>query len=377
MAKRDYYEVLGVERGAGEDEIKKAFRRLARELHPDVNTDDPEAEEKFKEAAEAYEVLSDPERRQTYDAFGHDGLRTGGWSPRTAGAGGFQDIFEALFGRSDPLFGDLFGFGGRRGPAAGGDIGASVTITLQEVVTGTAREIAFEAVGRCERCNGNGAEPGTPIETCPRCEGAGQLREVTRTAFGQMVRAVACPECAGEGKIAESPCTECGGRGRTARRRTYELEVPPGIDSGQRIRVAGVAHEGDPGASAGDLYVEVVIEPDERFIREGTDLLTIASVSATAAMVGTTLEVPTLDGTGEIEVRAGSQHGDRVTLRGLGLPPLRGGPRGDEIVILNVIVPQNLSAEQRELAERLDETISPANLEGKGGLFSRVRRAFG
>ena len=374
---RDYYEVLGVDRGASESEIKKTFRRLARELHPDVNRDDPDAEERFKEAAEAYEVLSDPERRRVYDAFGHDGLRTGGWSPRSS-AGGFEDIFEAFFGRGDSLFGDLFG-SGRAGPAGGGDVGADVEITLPEVLTGATREVSFEAVAVCDHCNGNGAEPGTPIRTCDDCGGSGQVRRVTQTALGQLVRAGACPTCAGEGRIAEQPCEHCSGRGRVARTRTWDVDIPAGIESGQRIRIPGAGHAGDPGAPPGDLYVRVAVAQDERLRREGTDLVSVADVLATAAMLGASVTVETLDGEQEVEVPTGTQPGDHVVLRGLGLPRLHGGRRGDQHVFFNVVVPGALSGEQRELAERLDESIGPENLEGNQGkgLFARVRRAFG
>jgi molecular chaperone DnaJ len=366
-----------VDRGASEAEIKKTFRGLARELHPDVNRDDPDAEERFKEAAEAYEVLSDPERRRVYDAFGHDGLRTGGWRPRSS-AGGFEDIFEAFFGRGDSLFGDLFG-SGRAGPAGGGDVGADVEITLPEVLTGATREVSFEAVAVCDHCNGNGAEPGTPIRTCEDCGGSGQVRRVTQTALGQLVRAGACPTCGGEGRIAEQPCEHCSGRGRVARTRTWDVDIPAGIESGQRIRIPGAGHAGDPGAPPGDLYVRVTVAEDERLRREGTDLVSVADVLATAAMLGASVTVETLDGEQEVDVPAGTQPGDHVVLRGLGLPRLHGGRRGDQHVFFNVVVPGALSGEQRELAERLDESIGPENLEGNQGkgLFARVRRAFG
>jgi molecular chaperone DnaJ len=370
---RDYYEVLGVGRDAGETEIKKAFRKLARELHPDVNGHDPEAEEKFKEAAEAYEVLSDAERRRTYDAYGHEGLRSGGFDPRSASFGSIDDIFQAFFG------GDPFGFGGRAGPAAGGDILVSVEIELADVVEGTVREVSYDAVGPCEHCHGNGAEPGTPIVTCERCGGAGQLRRVSRTPFGQMVRAVACDACGGAGKQPETPCAECAGSGRNPGRRSQEVRVPAGIEDGQRLRVTGAGHAGEPGAPAGDLYVEVGVADDERFRREGTDLVSIVSVAATEAMLGAVATVPTLDGEREIEIAAGTQPGHEEVLRGAGLPQLGGRRRGDQRVILNVIVPTNLSGEQRELAERLDESLEPENLGPRHGegLFSRVRRVFG
>jgi molecular chaperone DnaJ len=367
---RDYYEVLGVDRGADEAEVKKAFRRLARELHPDVNDHDPEAEEKFKQAAEAYEVLSDPEQRRTYDAYGHEGLRSGGFSPRSAGFGSIDEIFQAFFG------GDAFGFS--HGQAGGGDIGVSIEIGLEEVASGVRREVGFDAVGACEHCRGNGAEPGTPIDTCERCGGAGQLRQMTRTPFGQMVRGVVCDACGGDGKVPQTPCGECGGRGRVAGRRAHEVDVPAGIESGQRIRISGAGHAGEAGAPPGDLYVEVRVAEDERFQRDGDDLIVVVPLAATEAMLGTTLTVPTLDGEQEVEVPAGSQPGSQQVLRGAGLPRLGGGRRGNQRVLFNVIVPTNLSEEQRELARGLDETIEAANLESSHGegFFSRVRRAF-
>jgi molecular chaperone DnaJ len=373
----DYYELLGVERGADQREIKRAFRRIARDLHPDVNKHDPEAEAKFKEVAEAYEVLSDPDRRRTYDAFGHEGLRSGGWSPRTGGFGSMEDVFEAFFGRSDPIFGDLFGFG-RGGPADGGDVAAEVEVSMEEVLHGANRELSFEAIQTCERCRGNGAEPGTPIRTCETCGGNGQLRQVTRTAFGQMVRAVACETCGGDGKVAETPCERCGGDGRIVGERTFEVEIPPGIESGQRIRITGAGHAGEAGGRSGDLYVGVGVAEDERFHREGTDLVSVVDISATEAMLGAEVEVATLEGPETVEAPAGTQQGDRVRLAGHGVPSLRGGARGDQHVLFNVVVPANLSEEQRELAARLGETLTEANLRPRReGLFSRVRRAFG
>ncbi|HEX5983614.1 MAG TPA: molecular chaperone DnaJ [Solirubrobacterales bacterium] len=367
---RDYYEVLGVSREASETEIKKSFRRLARELHPDVNKE-PDAEDRFKEAAEAYEVLSDPERRRTYDAYGHEGLRSGGFDPG-AGFGSIDDIFQSIFGGG-------FGFGGGRGAAAGGDVAVAVEVELAEVATGARREVTYDVVGPCEHCNGNGAEPGTPISTCERCGGAGELRAVTRTPFGQMVRSTVCDACGGAGKVPKTPCEACGGGGRTRQSRTSSIEVPAGIEDGQRMRIAGAGHAGDPGAPAGDLYVEVRVAEDERFERDGSDLISVVSIPATEAMLGTTVTVPTLEGEQEIEVAAGTQPGHQEVLRGLGLPRLNSRRRGNQRVIFEVVVPTNLNDEQRELAERLDESLEDENLAPRRGegLFSRVRRAFG
>jgi molecular chaperone DnaJ len=369
--KRDCYEVLGVDRGASDVEVKKAFRRLARDLHPDVNKHDPEAEEKFKEAAEAYEILSDPDRRSTYDRFGHEGLSSRGWAPQGGDFGSFEDVLSAFFGRGDPLFSELFGFG-RSGPAAGGDVAAQVEIGLEEVLAGASREVSFEAVSTCEHCRGNGAEPGTPIRTCEACGGTGELREVARTAFGQLVRAGVCPTCSGQGRIPEQPCEECRGQGRTVRARTWEVEVPPGIESGQRIRVSGAGHAGEAAGRAGDLYVEVVVADDERFERHGQDLVVVVEIAATRAMLGGTATVPTLDGEREVEIPAGAQPGEHVMLRGLGLPSLRGRARGDQHVVLDVYVPSKLSADERQLVERLDDSLGPAG--GRGDGRSRWRR---
>jgi molecular chaperone DnaJ len=367
---RDYYEVLGVSREASETEIKKAFRRLARELHPDVNQE-PDAEERFKEAAEAYEVLSDTERRRTYDQYGHEGLRSGGFDPG-AGFGSIDDIFQAFFG------GRGFGSGGG-GPAPGGDIGVAVEVELAEVATGARREVTYDVVAACEHCNGNGAEPGTPITTCERCGGAGELRQVTRTPFGQMVRSAACDVCGGAGKIPQTPCETCGGSGRTRQSRTSAIEVPAGIEDGQRMRITGAGHAGEAGAPPGDLYVEVRVAEDERWERDGSDLISMVSIPATEAMLGTTVTVPTLDGEEEIEVEPGTQPGAEKVMRGAGLPRLNGSRRGSQRVIINVFVPTNLSEEQREIAERLDESLGEHNLAGRhgDGFFSRLRKAFG
>jgi molecular chaperone DnaJ len=368
----DYYDVLGVSRGAGEQDIKKAFRRLARELHPDVNAHDPGAEEKFKEAAEAYEVLSDPERRQIYDRYGHAGLRSGGYEPSFEGFGSFADIFDAFFGGG----GDPFGFGGARSRAMqGGDVAVTAEVTLAEVASGTSVELSYDVVERCPRCHGNRAEPGTPIDTCERCGGTGQLRAVSRTPFGQMVRATVCDVCGGEGKTPREPCSECGGRGRTATVRRLKVDVPSGIEDSQRIRLAGRGHAGEAGGPAGDLYVLVHVLEDERFLRDGTDLVTAMDVPAPEAALGTRIEVPTLDEPATVELAAGTQPGDTAVIRGAGLPPLRGGRRGDLRVVVNVVVPRRLTAEQRKLLEKLSGTLTEDNLRSDEGVFAKLKRA--
>jgi molecular chaperone DnaJ len=255
----------------------------------------------------------------------------------------------------------------------------AVEVELTEVATGVRREITYDVVAGCEHCHGNGAEPGTPITTCERCGGAGELRQVTRTPFGQMVRSAACDVCGGAGKIPQTPCDVCGGSGRTRQSRTSAIEVPAGIEDGQRMRISGAGHAGEPGAPAGDLYVEVRVAEDERFERDGGDLISTVSIPATEAMLGTKVTVPTLEGEEEIEVEPGTQPGTEKVLKGAGLPRLNSSRRGSQRVILEVFVPTNLNAEQREMAERLDESLEEDNLERPhgDGFFSRVRRAFG
>jgi molecular chaperone DnaJ len=363
---RDYYEVLGVDRSAGETEVKKAFRRLARELHPDVNRHDPQAEERFKEAAEAYEVLSDPERRATYDRYGHEGLRSGGWSPNFDDIGSFADIFDAFFGS---------GFGAAaNGPMAGGDVAVSVEVDLVDVLHGVSVDAAYRVVARCEHCHGNKAEPGTPITTCPRCGGSGQLQAVSRTPFGQVVRTAACDQCGGDGKIPEQPCSVCRGEGRIATQRTLSVDVPAGIADGQRIRVTGKGHEGERGGPPGDLYVLVHVRADDRFVRDEQDLVTVVDVAAPLAALGAKVPVPTLEGETEVTIDAGTQPGETLRVRHQGLPSLRRSSRGDLRVVVNVVIPRRLSGEQKELLERLAGTLSEDNLRAPEGVMSKLKR---
>jgi molecular chaperone DnaJ len=374
---RDYYELLGVSREAGDADVKKAFRKLARELHPDINSHDPGAEEKFKEVAEAYEVLSDPERRAIYDRYGHEGLRSGGYQPNFEGFGSIADIFEAFFGGGGP-FGS--GFGGQAGgPGRGADAALEVSLTLEEVATGVTREVELNLSVRCANCNGNGAEPGTPIETCERCGGTGQLQSVSRSMFGQLVRMHVCDRCDGEGKIPKEPCQVCRGSGQEVRAETVTVEIPAGIEDGQRLRLAGRAHAGTRGGPPGDLYLLVGVEPDPRFERRGDDLVTRVDVPFTDAALGTTLTVPTLTGDEQVSLKAGTQPSTVLRLRGRGLPELRGRGHGDLHIVVNVLVPSNLSDEQRELLRRFADSANgdtyPAP-KAHEGLFDRIRHAF-
>jgi molecular chaperone DnaJ len=373
---RDYYEVLGVSRDADDAEIKKAFRRLARVLHPDVNKHDPDAEEKFKEAAEAYEVLSDPDRRATYDRYGHEGLRSGGYAPNFDAFASVSDIFDAFFGGSG-AFGDIFGGARAGGAMQGGDVAVSAEIDLAEAVHGTSVHVSYEAITVCEHCRGNGAEPGTPIETCARCQGSGQLRAVSRTPFGQMVRTAICDVCHGDGRVAREPCKVCRGRGRRVERAKVAVDVPAGIGDGQRIRISGRGHAGERGGPSGDLYVQIRVREDRRFLRDGDDLVTAVDVSAPLAAIGTTVEVPTIDGPVELEIPPGTQPHEVLVLRGRGIPSLRGRHTGDLRVVVNVVIPRHLGREQRELYERLASSLTHDNLRTDEGVFAKLKRAFG
>ncbi|HYF24774.1 MAG TPA: molecular chaperone DnaJ [Baekduia sp.] len=374
---RDPYEVLGVARDADAAQVKKAFRKLARELHPDVNKHDPDAEERFKEAAEAYEILSDPDRRATYDRYGHDGLRASGAGPNFEGFGSISDLFDAFFGGA---FGG--GGGARTGPAQGEDVALRVAVDLEQAFRGEQVEVAFEAVDLCATCHGNGAQPGTPIETCERCGGAGRLQAVSRSPFGQVVRTVACDVCGGDGRVPKEPCEECDGRGRVVGTRRLEVDVPAGIADGQRIRLAGRGHAGERGGPPGDLYVLVQVRPHDRFLRDGDDLVTAVDVPAPRAALGGTFTIDTFDGPREVEIEAGTQPGAVLTLRGEGMPILRRGgrgrdPRGDLRAVVNVQIPRKLSKRQRQLYEELAGSIEDDQLHAGESLLGKLRRLLG
>jgi molecular chaperone DnaJ len=366
---RDYYELLGVARNAGPEEIKRSFRRLARELHPDVS-EEPDAEHRFREVVEAYEVLSNSERRELYDRFGHAGLRSGGFQPTTFDLGGLSDLFSAFFGD------DLFGVAGRASRGRGADIAARVEIDLAEAATGTTRDVPFQVVVPCTRCGGNGAEPGTQASACPTCGGGGRLRQVSRSVFGEFVRTQTCPTCKGTGRYVEHPCNECHGAGRVLEERTLEVDVPAGIHDGQRIRLSGEGHAGTLGGRAGDVYVEVHVRPDERFVREGNDVYCTVDLTLPQAALGTTLTVPTLDGQTEVTFEPGTQAGDVTVLHGRGFPALQGFGRGDQRVLVNVLVPRQLTDVQRWLLEEFERLSTDETYRVDEGFIDKLKSAF-
>jgi len=366
---RDYYEVLGVARDADDAEIKRAFRRLARELHPDVS-EAADAELRFREVVEAYEVLSNRERRELYDRFGHAGLRSGGFQPTTFDFGDLSDLFSAFFGD------DLFGVAGRAGRGRGADIAARVEIELTDAARGTTREVPFQVAVPCERCGGDGAEPGTTIGACPTCGGTGRLRQVSRSVFGEFVRTQTCPACSGSGRWIEHPCEQCDGAGRVLEERTLEIQIPAGIHDGQRIRLSGEGHAGLLGGRAGDVYVEVRVKSDERFVREGDDVYCTVDLTLPQAALGATVAVSTLDGEVELAFEPGTQPGSVRVLRGRGFPVLRGFGRGDLRVMVNVLVPRQLTDEQRRLLEEFEHVSTDDTYRADESFFEKLKSAF-
>lgn len=370
----DYYEVLGVRRDATPEEIKKAFRRLARELHPDVNPD-PKTQERFKEINAAYEVLSDPQKRQMYD-LGGDPLGNPAAGPGGGfGAGfGFSDIMDAFFGQA-----------GQRGPRSrtrrGQDAMIRIEVQLEEAAFGTTREIQVDTAVTCGTCSGEGAAPGTTAQTCDMCRGRGEVSQVTRSFLGQVMTSRPCPQCQGFGTVVPSPCPECAGDGRVRARRTLTVKIPAGVDSGTRIQLAGEGEVGPGGGPAGDLYVEIAEVPHPTFQRRGDDLHCTVTLPMTAAALGTKVPLETLDGVAEIDIRPGTQSGQSIPLHGRGVTHLRGGGRGDLIVHVEVQTPTKLDPEQEELLRRLaklraEERPQGQFSPGQQGLFSRLKDAF-
>src|SRR6478609_1268479 len=363
---RDYYQVLGVERGASDAEIKRAFRKLAQQWHPDVNTD-PAAQERFKEINEAYQVLSDPERRQRYDMFGRAGVDGGAGGPGFEGFGGFSDIFDAFFG------GGAASASARRGrPQPGADLRYDLRITFEEAIKGTEKEIEFTSLQTCETCSGSGAEPGTEPTTCPQCNGRGEVRSVRQTMLGQMVNVSACPRCHGAGKIVETRCHNCQGEGRLERKRSLRVTIPPGIDEGHQIRLSNEGEVGPRGGPPGSLYVAVHVAPHPTLTREGTELYYEVDLSIAQAALGTRITVPTVDGTEEVEIKPGTQPDTEIKLRGKGVPHLRRtGQRGDLHVMVDVVVPTKLSKKAKELLTAYaEETNEPVG--HSGGLLEKL-----
>jgi len=354
MAKKDYYETLGVNKSATEVEIKKAFRRLAMKYHPDRNPDDKDAEHKFKEAKEAYDVLSDSQKRAAYDQFGHAGVGQG--------AGGFGGSasgfnFEDIFGDMGDVFGDIFGGRGRRGgqsyAQAGADMGYRLTITLEEAVKGITKKINVETLGKCDACNGTGAKKGTAPKTCPDCEGSGQV--YLQQGFFTVQQT--CPNCHGRGKIISDPCTQCHGQGRKQRSKTLSIKIPAGVDTGDRIRLAGEGEAGLQGGPAGDLYVEVQVKPHKIFMRKDNDLYCEIPVSFVMAAIGGEIEIPTLDGKLKLKIPAETQTNKLFRLRGKGIKSVHGGSKGDILCRVIVETPVKLTKKQKELIEELDKSL--------------------
>lgn len=372
-AKRDYYEILGVERGASAKEVKSAYRQIAVRHHPDRNPDDEGAEEKFKEAAEAYAVLSDPDKRARFDRFGHQGVSGGGAGGFDADTfGDFADILGDFFGQG---FGDMFG-GQRRGQAVrpGADLRYRLSLTLEEAAFGTEKSLEIPRLESCEECSGSGSAGGAEPRACSTCGGHGQVR------FSQGFFTVArtCPQCGGEGRVISDPCSECAGEGRVERTRTIEVKIPAGVDGGTRLRLTGEGEHGRRNGPPGDLYVDIQVKPHEKFVREGVHVLSENEISYSQAVLGTTIDVETLHGSAPLEVPPGTDHGRQFHLRGMGVERLNGRGQGDHVVRVRIAVPRpgDLSDEQVDLLRQLAEAEGSEVREGKS-VLGRVKDLFG
>lgn len=351
----DYYEILGVAKDATKDEIKSAFRKLARQWHPDVNKA-PEAEAKFKELGKAYETLMDEDKRATYDRFGEDGLKNagfGGQGPFEAGFGGLDDIFNSFFGGG---FG--FGGGGRshdpNAPQRGDDLRLDIEIEFEQAVFGMEKEVKIEHLEKCASCNGTGAKKGTSASVCKTCGGSGRVQQTTQTILGHFTQIVTCPHCKGSGKTIDSPCPDCHGHGRTSKEKKIELKIPAGVDNGSKMRLSGEGDSGVNGGPSGDVYVVIHVKPSPVFQRDGVDVYTKLEISPAQAVLGDTITIQTLDGEKEINIPAGIQTGKTVKLRGAGVPIIsRPQNRGDHIVVVNVTTPTKISNEEKQLYQKL------------------------
>ena len=374
--KRDYYEVLGVSKNASEDEIKRAYKKLARKYHPDMNPGDKEAEEKFKEVNEANEVLSNPEKKAKYDQFGFAGVdpNYGAGQGGYGGAGGFDfgdlgDIFGSFFGGG-------FGGGGRRNPNApqrGESIRASLSVEFTEAAFGCEKSITIDRSEQCPTCKGKGCAPGTTPEVCTQCHGTGTVTQAQRTPFGMMQSQTVCPKCRGKGQIIHQPCPDCRGAGAVRKRRTIQVNIPAGIDNGQTISLRGQGHSGKNGGPAGDLLITVMVRPHEIFRRDGTAVFCEAPITFTQAVLGGTLEIPTIDGKVKYDIPEGTQTGTVFRLRGKGIPVLNGRGRGAQYVTVNIETPRNLNREQKEALKKFSESLGEGNYEKHKNFFGKKK----
>ena len=375
--KRDYYEVLGVSRGASEDEIKKAYKKMARKYHPDLNPGDKSAEEKFKEVNEAYEVLSDADKKARYDQYGHAGVDP------NFGAGGFGGGFDGSFDFGDlgDIFGSFFGggFGGGRrtnpnAPQRGESIRMSIAISFEEAAFGCEKEVTVERYETCDTCHGNGCAPGTSPEVCPDCHGTGTVQVRRQTPMGVFATSSPCPKCGGKGRIIHQPCKDCHGTGTVRKKKTIQASIPAGIDNGQTISIRGQGNAGKNGGPAGDLLITITVRPHELFRREGTSVLCEAPITFTQAVLGAELEIPTIDGKVKYTLPEGTQSGTTFRLKGKGIPSINGRGRGDQYVTVYIETPKNLNKEQKEALKKFAETMGESNYEEQKKFFKKFKK---